>query len=69
MNILAPMVIFFKKTKIKMNKARCIIAFLKFLGTPNWHQGQDKPTLYQRWYEWRIGPRTAWDVAAGIWLG
>lgn len=47
---------------------RCFLSFFKFWGTANWYQGIDKPTLWQRLYEWRISPKTAWTLAKGIWL-
>lgn len=47
---------------------RCFIAMFTFIGTANWYQNVDKPTFYQRLYSWRIGPKTAWTLASGIWL-
>lgn len=48
----------------KLNKYR---AFFNFLGTRNYYQGIDKPTLWQWLYTWRIGPGTAWKLACNIW--
>jgi len=47
---------------------RCFISWFTFVGNANWYQGIDKPTLWQRLYEWRIGPKTAWTLAKGLWL-
>jgi hypothetical protein len=41
---------------------RCIFA-LKFVGSPNWYQGIDKPTFAEWLYKWRIGWGTAWQLA------
>lgn len=50
------------------NLVRCFISWFTFVGNANWYQGIDKPTLWQRLYEWRIGPKTAWTLAKGLWL-
>jgi hypothetical protein len=50
------------------NVVRCFIAWFTFVGTANWYQGIDQPTLWQRLYKWRISPKTAWTLAHGIWL-
>ena len=47
---------------------RCLISFFNYWGTANWDQGIENPTLWQRVYKWRIGPKTAWTLASGIWL-
>ena len=56
------------KALSKTNVVRCFIAWFNFVGTANWHQGVDEPTLWQRFYKWRISPKTAWTLAHGIWL-
>ena len=55
-------------TKQKDNVVRCFIAWFTFVGTANWYQGIDEPTLWQRIYKWRISPKSAWTLANGIWL-
>lgn len=47
------------------NVVRCLIAWFTFVGTSNWYQGIDNPTLWQRLYKWRISPKTAWTLASG----
>jgi hypothetical protein len=51
-----------------MKYIKAVTSFFKFLGTPNWYKGIDKPNAYQRFYKWRIGFKTAWALASGIWL-
>ena len=51
------------------NVVRCFLSFFNYWGAANWYQGIDKPTLWQRFYKWRISPKTAWTLAHGIWLG
>lgn len=43
-----------------------IISTLNLVGSPNWYQGIEHPTLYQRIYKWRIGFNTAWKVSGII---
>ena len=56
------------KALSKTNVVRCFIAWFKFVGTANWYQGNENPTLWQRVYKWRISPKTAWILAKSIWL-
>jgi len=48
--------------------AKCLRSFFSYLGMTNWHHGVDNPTIWQRLYKWRIGPKTAWIIATGIWF-
>lgn len=47
---------------------RFSMSFLNYLGTKNWHEGVDKPSLYQRAYKWRISPATSWKLSRMIWF-
>ena len=60
--------IFNKFPKQPYTIVRCFLSFFNYLGTANWYQGIDKPTLWQRIYKWRISPKTAWTLAKGIWM-
>lgn len=54
--------------KLSQQNTRFLRLFFSLLGSPNWYQGIDKPTLWQWIYKWRIGFRTAYTIAKEIHL-
>lgn len=48
------------------NKIQMVLCFFRMLGTANWCQGIDKPNFWQYIYQWRISPKTAWQLANQI---
>lgn len=40
-----------------------IKTFWSMLYSANWYQGIDKPNFYQKYYKWRLGIKTSWEVA------
>ena len=39
-----------------------ILFILKYFGGKNWHEGIDKPNLYQYIYKWRLGLKTINEI-------
>lgn len=46
-----------------MTTIKTFLLSLRLLYAANWYQGVDKPNLWQRFYKWRIGFKTAYKVA------
>ena len=51
-----------------MKYLKAISLFVRLLGTRNYYQGIDKPSLIQWLFTWRIGINTAYKVSKLIHL-
>lgn len=47
---------------------KAIILFLRLWGTLGYGREMGKHTFYEWIYESRLGIKTSWNVASGIWL-